>query len=119
MIECHDKHNGAKNCLLLMTFSIESQRILYIKIATVLVAVYGRRMGGCCIAGLNFVIFAVDYNFAEGVCDIVRLNYRMKFQRRGCADCDFLVFFPTRFALYECIIQCIYMFRCISFSSST
>ena len=38
MIECHDKHNGAKNCLLLMTFTRDSQRILYIKIATVLVA---------------------------------------------------------------------------------
>ena len=57
--------------------------------------------GVCCIAGLNFVIFAVDYNFAEGVCDIVRLNFviftvdykRMKFQRRGCADCDFFCIF--------------------------
>ena len=38
VIECHDKHNGAKNCLLLMTFTRDSQRILYIKIATVLVA---------------------------------------------------------------------------------
>ena len=57
--------------------------------------------GVCCIAGLNFVIFARKYSFAEGVCCIVGRNFviitidynRMKFQRRGCADCGFFCIF--------------------------
>ena len=36
----HDKHYVAKNGLLLMTFSRDSQRIVYIKIARVLVAFF-------------------------------------------------------------------------------
>ena len=52
--------------------------------------------------GRNFVIFIVDYN-------------KMKLQRRECAGCVFLVLFSSRIALYECIIESIYMFRCIYF----
>ena len=76
--------------------------------------------GVCCVAGLNFVIFAVGDNVAEGACCIVGRNFvifivdynKMKLQRRGCADCVFLVLFSSRIALYECIIESIYMIRC-------
>ena len=37
VIVYHDNHYGAKDCLLLMTFSRDSQRIVYIDIETALV----------------------------------------------------------------------------------
>ena len=60
VIVYHDKHYGAKNCLLLM-----ARRRMELDFVE----------GVCCIARLNFVLFAIDYNDAEGVCCILGRNF--------------------------------------------